>query len=121
MRSSDPAGGPRLRVVFEETLQPFADISCGAAVGYVLTNLAGIARASGEFPRARALLDEAAERFARADDDRGGADVMVRRGYLALSEGLVPGGAGMPRGGARPAAAACTTGAASGSCSPGSA
>ena len=92
MRSSDPTGGPRLRVVFEETLQPFADISCGAAVGYVLTNLAGVARAAGEFPRARALLDEAADRFVQTDDDRGRADVMVRRGYLALSEGLIPEG-----------------------------
>ena len=39
---------------------------------------------------ARALLDEAAERFAQAEDERGRADVMVRRGYLELAEGRVP-------------------------------
>ena len=90
MRSSDSAGLLGSRVVFEETLQPFVEVSCDAAVGYVLANLAAIARARGELARARALLDEAAERFAQADDERGEADVIVRRGYLELAEGSLP-------------------------------
>ncbi len=90
MRSSDSAGRPGLRVVFEETLQPFAEVSCDAAVGYVLANLAAIARARGDLARTRELLDEAAERFAQANDERGQADVIVRRGYLELAEGSLP-------------------------------
>jgi predicted ATPase/tetratricopeptide (TPR) repeat protein len=87
MRSSDPAGQPGLRIVFEETLQPFIEISCDTAVGYVLANQATIARVRGEHERARALLDEAGERFAEADDERGEADVLIRRAYLQLAEG----------------------------------
>ena len=90
MRSSDPSGRAGLRVVFEETLQPFVDVSCGAAVGYVLANLAAIARARGDLARARTLLVEAAERFEQEADERGQADVAVRRGYLELAEGSVP-------------------------------
>ena len=89
MRLND-AGGLGLRLVFEETLQPFAEVSCDAAVGYVLANLAAIARARGHLARARSLLDEAAERFAQAGDERGQADVLVRRGYLDLAEGSLP-------------------------------
>jgi tetratricopeptide (TPR) repeat protein len=87
---SDQAGQLALRVVFEETLQPFVEISCDAAVGYVLANLAAIARVRGDLARARVLLDEADERFAQADDERGQADVIVRRGYLELAEGALP-------------------------------
>ncbi|MGZ4354172.1 MAG: ATP-binding protein [Gaiellaceae bacterium] len=90
MRSSDPGGRPGLRVVFEETLQPFVEVSCDAAVGYVLANLAAIARARGDLARARSLPDEAAERFAQADDERGQADVLVRHAYLELAEGSLP-------------------------------
>ena len=56
----------------------------------MLANLAAIARVRGDLARARALLDEAAERFAQADDERGRADVLVRRGYLDLAEGSSP-------------------------------
>jgi tetratricopeptide (TPR) repeat protein len=87
---SDQAGQLALRVVFEETLQPFVEISCDAAVGYVLANLAAIARVRGDLAWARVLLDEADERVAQADDERGQADVIVRRGYLELAEGSVP-------------------------------
>jgi predicted ATPase len=87
--------GPRavLRLVFEETLQPFVEISCSAAVSYVLANEASIARGLGDLGRARSLLDEAAERFERTGDARGRADVLVRRAYLELAEGS-PTGAG---------------------------
>ncbi len=87
MRSSDPSGQPGLRIVFEETLQPFVEISCHTAVGYLLANQATIARVRGELSRARELLDEAGDRFTRADDERGEADMLVRRAYLELAEG----------------------------------
>ena len=53
MRSSDPSGQPGLRIVFEETLQPFVEISCDTAVGYVLANQATIARVRERARRAR--------------------------------------------------------------------
>jgi predicted ATPase len=87
MRSSDPSGQPGLRIVFEETLQPFVEISCDTAIGYVLANQATIARVREQWARARELLDEAGERFARAEDSRGEADVLIRRAYLELAEG----------------------------------
>jgi predicted ATPase len=87
MRSSDPSGQPGLRIVFEETLQPFVEISCETAIGYVLANQATIARVREQWGRARELLDEAGERFARAEDVRGQADVLIRRAYLELAEG----------------------------------
>ncbi len=86
MRSSDPAGQPGLRIVFEETLLPFVEISCDTAIGYVLANQATIARVRDQLPRARELLGEAGERFERAADERGQADVLVRLAYLELAE-----------------------------------
>jgi predicted ATPase len=86
IRSGDHFRQPGLRIVFEETLQPFVEITCDAAVGYVLANQATIARLRGEPERARGLLDEAAARFARANDERGRADVLVRRAYLDLAQ-----------------------------------
>jgi len=82
MRSADSSE----RIVFEETLQPLVEVSCHAAVAYVLANQATIARLRGEPDRARALLDEAAARFAESSDERGKADVLVRRAYLELDQ-----------------------------------
>ncbi|MBV8221553.1 MAG: AAA family ATPase, partial [Solirubrobacterales bacterium] len=79
--------GGWLRIVFEDTLQPFAEISTGAAVGYALANRAGIARARGDLPRARSLLGESELRFDQAGDESGRAAVLVRRAYLELAEG----------------------------------
>jgi predicted ATPase len=87
LRSSDPLGQPGVRIVFEETLKPFIEISCDTAIGYVLANQATIARVRDECGRARVLLDEAGERFAAAGDERGQGDVLVRRAYLELAEG----------------------------------
>jgi predicted ATPase len=87
LRSSDPAGPPGLRLVFEETLHPFVELSCDTAVGYVLANQATIARVRGELDRARQLLQEAGTRFAAEGDERGTADVLVRFGYLELACG----------------------------------
>ncbi|MGO9488691.1 MAG: ATP-binding protein [Solirubrobacteraceae bacterium] len=89
MRSWDASGQPGLRIVFEETLQPFVEISCDTAVGYLLANHATIARVRGERARAQSLLDEADARFGRTDDRRGQADVLVRRAYLELDEGAI--------------------------------
>ena len=66
IRMSQPGGRPGLRHIFEDTLQPLLEISCGAAVSYALANQAGIARVRGDLDRARALLDESAARFEAA-------------------------------------------------------
>jgi predicted ATPase len=76
---------PVQRIVFEETLQPFLEISCAQGIAYVLANEATIARLRGRHERAEQLLNEAGERFAQAADERGRATVLVRRAYLALS------------------------------------
>jgi predicted ATPase len=85
--TSQPDGRPGLRVVFEDTLQPFVEMSCEAAVGYVVANQAGIVRAQGDHARARMLLDESAARFADSGDQHGGASVLARRAYLELADG----------------------------------
>lgn len=81
---------PGLRIVFGDSLQPFAEISCEAAVSYVLANQAGIVRARGDLSRGRALLAESEARFERSGDRAGKAAVRVRQAYLALSEGSLP-------------------------------
>jgi hypothetical protein len=45
--TSELEGRPGLRLVFEDTLQPFVEISCDAAVSYALANQAAIARERG--------------------------------------------------------------------------
>ena len=90
IRTSQPGGRTGLRVVFEDTLQPFVEISCDAAVSYGLANQAGIVRARGDLVRARALLDQSAARFEDSGDDAGKAAVLVRRAYLELAEGAPP-------------------------------
>jgi tetratricopeptide (TPR) repeat protein len=57
----------------------------------VVANQAAIARVRGDLERARSLLDESAGRFARAGDERGQADVLVRRAYLELAGGSLSG------------------------------
>jgi predicted ATPase len=87
--SGELPGQPGLRVFFEETLKPFIEISCETAVSYVLANQATIARVRAEHGRARALLDEAAGRFAHRSDEKGEADVLVRRAFLEIAEGSI--------------------------------
>lgn len=79
-------GAPGLRIVFEDTLQPFADVSCDAAVGYVLLNLANVARTRGAPDRARQMLDEALVHFEHTGNDRGRADSWGRLANLAREE-----------------------------------
>lgn len=87
IRTSATGGRPGLRMVFEDTLQPFLEISCDAALGYVLANQAGLVGARGDLARARELLGESASRFEISGDERGRAAVLVRRAYLKLAEG----------------------------------
>jgi hypothetical protein len=47
-------GRSGLELVFEDSLQPFLEISCFAAVSWALANQAGIARARGDLARAQA-------------------------------------------------------------------
>jgi predicted ATPase len=89
-RTSRLGNRPSLSMVFEDTLQPFPEISCDAAVSYALANQAGIVRARGDLVRARALLDESEARFAAAGDEQGRATVLARRGYLELAAGALP-------------------------------
>jgi predicted ATPase/tetratricopeptide (TPR) repeat protein len=90
MRTTAPGERPGLRIVFEDTLQPFLEMSCAAAAAYALENQAAVARLRGDFGRARALLEDADGRFAALGDHRGRADVHARRGYLELAEGELP-------------------------------
>jgi predicted ATPase len=90
IRASVPGGGPGLRVVFQDTLQPFVEITRDAAIGYALANQAGIARARGDPGRARELLDQSAARFEASGDETGKAAVLVRRGYLEFTKGALP-------------------------------
>jgi predicted ATPase len=77
--------GPR--VLFEETRQPFYEVTPRQAAGYVLGNLVYVERARGDFARARVLIDEAAALFELDGDDRGAADVLSRRAFLELLAG----------------------------------
>jgi tetratricopeptide (TPR) repeat protein len=52
IRTSRTGGQVRLRMVFEDTVQPFLEISCDAALGYVLANQAAIVSSRGELARA---------------------------------------------------------------------
>jgi predicted ATPase len=88
-RIASPVNIAELRAgEFEETLQPFAEISSDAAVGYVLANQAGLVRARGDLARARELLDESAACL--VGDEAGTAAVLVRRAYLELADGSRP-------------------------------
>jgi len=87
VRTSDPGGRAALRHLFEDTLQPFVEVSCHAAVSYALANQAGIARVRGDLERAHTLLEESEARFAAAGDDAGISTVLVRRAYTSLAGG----------------------------------
>jgi predicted ATPase len=76
-----------LGVVFEDTLQPFFEVSCASAVGFVLANLATIARLRGDIDRADRLLTEGRTQFTELGDERGQASVLARRGYFELELG----------------------------------
>ena len=81
----DPAL-PGVRLAFEDTLQPFADISCRVAAGYVLINWANVVRSAGDERQARALLADGLSHFERIGSDQGLADAWARLANLELSE-----------------------------------
>ncbi|HUK96312.1 MAG TPA: AAA family ATPase [Gaiellaceae bacterium] len=85
----EPGDPSNLRVVFEETLQPYIEVTCSAAAGYVLANRASIARMRGDFDSAERLLAECTQHFDALDDDHGRASALVRTAYLRLAEGDV--------------------------------
>ena len=87
MREPAVGGRPGVRIVLEDSFQPFVEVTCDAALSYALLNQASILRVRGDFDRARPVLDEGEERFLAAGDERGRADVLVRRAYLHLAEG----------------------------------
>jgi tetratricopeptide (TPR) repeat protein len=86
IRMSQPDEQPGLRHLFEDTLQPFVEISCAAAASYALANQAAIARVRGDLVRAWALLNESEARFEAAGDEAGVSTVLVRRAYTSLAE-----------------------------------
>jgi predicted ATPase len=86
-RPGDASAPAAPRIVFEETLQPFVELTLGAAVAYVLTNQAMIARLRGDCGRAQELLEESRRLFEQADDERGQAAVLIGRAYLELATG----------------------------------
>ena len=88
MRVPAVGGRPGVRIVLEDSFQPFVDVTCDAALSYVLVNQASVLRVRGDFDRARTLLDESDQRFLASGDERGRADVLVRRAYLNVAEGL---------------------------------
>jgi len=97
IRLDQPGHRAGLRVVFQDTLQPFVEVSRDAAVGYALANRANIARVLGELARARALLDESAARFAISGDVAGTAAVLVRRAYVEAADGDLAAGRALLR------------------------
>jgi predicted ATPase len=78
---------PGVRLAFEETLQPFSDISCAMAAGYVLINWANVVRSVGDDRRARTLLADGLSHFERIGSDQGCADATARLANLELSDG----------------------------------
>jgi predicted ATPase len=79
----DPAA-PGLRLAFEETLQPFADISSRVAAGYVLVNWANVVRSAGDDRQARTLLEDGFAHFERIGSDQGRADAWARLANVEL-------------------------------------
>src|SRR3954471_7233166 len=77
---------PGVQLLFEDTLQPFFEVSCQTAVSYALVNQAGVARGLGDLTRAHALLDESRARFEAAADDAGLATALVRGAYISFVE-----------------------------------
>ena len=77
--------GPRM--VFEETLHPFLEVSSRLAVAHVLMNQAGLVRMRGDLAEARRLADESVALVDGHGEERALAQALVRRAYLDLAEG----------------------------------
>ena len=81
------SASPGLHLAFEDTLLPFADISCRVAAGYVLVNWANVVRSAGRDAEARARLAEGLAHFEAVGSDQGRADGWARLANLELAEG----------------------------------
>jgi predicted ATPase len=86
MIRADP-DAPGVRLAFEETLQPFSDISCAMAAGYVLINWANVVRSTGDERQARALLADGLAHFEGIGSDQGCADASARLANVELAGG----------------------------------
>ncbi|HEU5215850.1 MAG TPA: tetratricopeptide repeat protein [Gaiellaceae bacterium] len=84
---------PGVRLAFEDTLQPFADLSCRVAAGYVLLNWANVVRSAGDERRSRELLEDGLAHFERIGSEQGRADAWARLANLELSDGSLDGAA----------------------------
>jgi predicted ATPase/class 3 adenylate cyclase/DNA-binding CsgD family transcriptional regulator len=73
--------------LLEEALALFRQVGEAWGTARVLGNLGDLARARGEYPRARALLDESLALFRRLGDTWGFSNVLRYQGLLALDEG----------------------------------
>src|SRR4051794_547383 len=78
---------PGVQLLFEDTLQPFFEVSCETAISYALANQAGVARTRGDLARAHALVEESRARFEADGDESGLATVLVRGAYISFVEG----------------------------------
>jgi len=78
---------PGVHLAFEDTLQPFADIPCRVAAGYVLINWANVVRSAGDDDRARTLLEDGLAHFERIGSEHGRADAWGRLANAELSAG----------------------------------
>src|SRR5262249_21956644 len=67
-------------------LQPFSDISCPVAAGYVLINWANVVRSAGDDRQARSLLEDGLAHFERIGSDQGRADTWARLANLELAD-----------------------------------
>ena len=75
-------GNGPIRFAWEDTLAVFRNLTAASARGYVLANLANLARASRDAERARMLLHESLVSFKRADDRHGVAQTLCQLGNL---------------------------------------
>jgi tetratricopeptide (TPR) repeat protein len=82
--------GPRM--MFEETLQPFSELSTGMAVAHVLVNQGAVARLQGDLVEARRLIEEGVGVVEALGESQALAQALVRLGYLDLAEDEVDAG-----------------------------
>jgi predicted ATPase len=78
---------PGVRLAFEDTLQPFVEISAKVAAGYVLINWANMLRSAGEDGRGRTMLADGLAHFERIGSDQGRADAWGRLANVELTDG----------------------------------
>ena len=85
---------PGLQLLFEDTLQPFVEVSPAGRPSATRSRTTPASRAAcGDLARAHALLDESRARFEAAEDDAGLATVLVRGAYISARRRRSRGGA----------------------------